>query len=88
MEVRIRLQKAGKSAKGQYNYRVVAISKTKSRQGRHLEILGHYDPARNPAEVVINLPKVDKWIANGAQMSDTVRSLVGKLKKEETVTAE
>ena len=41
MEVKIRLQRAGKTAKGRYNYRVVAISKTRARDGRHLEILGH-----------------------------------------------
>ncbi len=81
MGVRIRLQKAGKSAKGRYNYRVVAISKTKSRDSRHLEILGHYDPAQNPAIFKIDQEKLDKWLKNGAQMSDTVKSLVKKTPK-------
>ena len=80
MEVRIRLQKAGKSAKGRYNYRIVAISKTQGRDSRHLEILGHYDPAKKPTIVKIDHEKLDKWIKNGAQMSNTVKSLVKKNK--------
>ncbi len=81
MEVKIRLQRAGKSAKGRYNYRVVAISKTRARDGRHLEILGHYDAAKNPAVFSVNQEKLDSWISKGAQMSDTVRTLVKKNKK-------
>lgn len=81
MEVRIRLQKAGKPSKGRYNYRVVAISKASSRDSRNLEILGHYSPAKQPAEIVIHQEKLDKWVKNGAQMSDTVRSLVKKTQK-------
>lgn len=80
MEVRIRLQKAGRSAKGRYNYRIVAISKDKSRDSRHLDIIGHYDPAKEPAVVKIDQEKLDKWIKVGAQMSDTVRSLAKKNK--------
>ena len=81
MEVRIRLQRAGKSAKNRYNYRIVAIAKNKPRDSRHLEIIGHYDPAKQPAVVSINQEKLDKWIKNGGQMSDTVKSLVRKSKK-------
>ena len=80
MEVRIRLQKAGTKAKKRFNYRVVAISGSNSRQGRHLEILGHYDPAKNPAVISIDRSKVEKWVKNGAQLSDTVRSLLKKTK--------
>jgi len=76
MEVRLRLQKAGKSVKKRYNYRIVAIQKTASRQSRNLDILGYYDPTTKPATVSINKTKLEKWIKNGAQMSDTVRSLV------------
>ncbi len=80
MEVRIRLQKVG-AAKKRYNYRVVAISKKNKRQGHHLEILGYYDPAKKPAAVDIDKERLDKWVKNGAQMSDTVRSLLKKHKK-------
>ncbi|MCK5015209.1 MAG: 30S ribosomal protein S16 [Candidatus Omnitrophica bacterium] len=80
MEVRIRLQKAGKSASKRYNYRVVAISKTDTRDGRHLDLLGYYDPAKKPAIVSINKQKLNKWLKQGAQMSDTVKALVKNLK--------
>ena len=82
MEVVIRLQKAGKSAKKRYNYRVVAMNRTTNRQGRHLDLLGYYDPSKEPATVSINLEKLDKWVKNGAQLSDTVRSLVNQSKKK------
>jgi len=83
MEVRIRLQRAGnKSAKNRYNYRVVAISKTKARDSRHLEILGHYSPALKTPVFSIDQDKLNKWIDQGAQMSDTVKTLVKKLKKK------
>ena len=78
MEVRIRLQKAGNTSNKNYNYRIVVISRAKARQGRHLDILGFYDPAKKPAAVSVNLEKLDQWVKNGAQMSDTVRSLVRK----------
>ncbi len=76
MEVRIRLQKAGKTANKRYNYRIVVISRAKARQGRHLDLLGYYDPAKKPASVFVNREKLDQWLKKGAQMSDTVRSLV------------
>jgi len=76
MEVRIRLQRAGKTAKKRYNYRIVAISKAKAREGRHLDILGYYDSAKNPAAFEFNQEKLDGWIKKGAQMSATVRTLV------------
>ena len=83
MEVRIRLQKAGKTSNKRYNYRVVAMSRTDSRQGRHLDLLGYYDPAKKPAALNINLEKLQKWIKNGAQMSDTVGSLVKEFKRRQ-----
>ncbi len=76
MEVRIRLQKAGKTASKRYNYRIVAISRAKSRQSRHLEILGFYDPSKKPAQLSLNQEKIENWVKKGAQMSDTVRSLL------------
>ena len=80
MEVRIRLQKAGKSSTKAYNYRIVAIPKQGGRDGRTLEILGHYDPAKKPAAFTLDKAKVNAWVAKGAQLSDTVRSLMKKSK--------
>lgn len=81
MEVRLRLQKVGKAAKKRYNYRIVAISRANSRQAKNLDIVGHYDPAKEPAQLFVNQEKLEKWLKRGARMSDTVRSLVNKNKK-------
>ena len=80
MEVRIRLQKAGKSAKKRYNYRIVAISRAAGRQAKHLDLLGYYDAAKKPAVFQFDREKLDKWVKRGAQLSDTVKSLVKKTK--------
>jgi small subunit ribosomal protein S16 len=80
MEVRIRLQKAGKVSNKAYNYRIVAMSRNEGRDGRNLDILGYYDPAKKPASLSLDKAKLQKWVEKGAQMSDTVRSLVGKAK--------
>jgi small subunit ribosomal protein S16 len=72
--VKIRLKRFG--AKKHAQYRVMAIDERKKRDGRPLEYLGTYDPG--PNEPVINLrhDAIQAWVAKGAQMSDTVRSLV------------
>ena len=80
MEVRIRLQKAGKSSNKNYNYRVVAIPQKEGRDGRTLEILGYYDAGKKPAVFSLKKAEINAWIAKGAQLSDTVRSLLKKSK--------
>ncbi len=80
MEVRIRLQKAGKVSSKVYNYRIVAMSRKEGRDGRNLDILGYYDPAKKPASLSLDKDKLKKWVEKGAQMSDTVKSLVSKAK--------
>ena len=81
MEVMIRLQKPGKPTNKANNYRVVVINKNKARQGRHLDILGYYTPASKEGTFKINEDKLNQWLAKGAQMSDTIRSLIKKSKK-------
>ena len=81
MEVRIRLQKSETQAAGCYNYRIVAMPRKTPRQGRALEILGYYSAGKNPAVCNIKLDKLDKWIANGARMTQTVSDLVKKARK-------
>ncbi len=80
MEVRIRLQKAGKVANKAYNYRIVALPRQEGRDGRTLDILGYYDPSKKPAMYSLQKAKIDAWVAKGAQLSDTVRSLLKKQK--------
>lgn len=82
MEVRLRLQRAGSTSKKRYNYRIVAMTKNDKRDGRFLDLLGHYDAAKKPAVVSIDTEKLNKWLDQGAQMSDTVRTLVKKTRKE------
>ncbi len=74
--LRIRLARTGAKKKG--SYRVVAIERERARNGRFVEILGHYNPRRNPAEVVLNRDRIQYWLGRGAQPSETVRSLLKK----------
>jgi small subunit ribosomal protein S16 len=74
--VKIRLLRAG--AKKRPFYRIVAIDERHPRDGRALEFLGTYDPKREPAAIDLNLERVDHWLARGARLSETTRSLVGR----------
>jgi small subunit ribosomal protein S16 len=70
----IRLRRTGSSKKPYY--RVVVAESTNWRDGRFVEILGHYDPRRNPAVVNIDSDRANYWISKGAQPSETVQSLL------------
>jgi small subunit ribosomal protein S16 len=70
----IRLRRTG-STKRPY-YRVVVADSRAWRDGRFIEVLGHYDPRRNPAVVKIDAERAKHWIGKGAKASDTVRSLL------------
>lgn len=72
----IRLRRTG-STKRPY-YRVVVANNRDWRDGRFVEVLGHYDPRRNPAVVKIDAERAGYWIGKGAQPSDTVRSLLDR----------
>jgi len=76
MAVRIRLARGGR--KKRPFYRVVAINSTSPRDGRFLEMLGTYDPLKDPGEFKINREKLDKWLAKGAEPSNTVKNLLLK----------
>jgi len=78
MSVSIRLSRQG--GKKKPFYRIVAIDKRKKRDGDYIERLGHYDPSRNPVEIVMDVEKIEQWVAKGAQCSDTVASLMKKVK--------
>ena len=77
MSVKVRLTRSG--SKKHPFYRVVAINSDTRRDGRPLEFLGYYNPNTNPADVKLDQEKIDKWLAPGAEMSATVRSLYKKL---------
>ena len=63
-------------AKKKVSYRIVVIDGSKARDGRFLEILGHYNPRRNPPEVVFDRERASHWIRRGAQPSETIESLL------------
>lgn len=76
MPVRIRLQRHGK--KGKPFYWVVAADSRSKRDGKFLEKLGIYNPNTNPATVEINVDSAVKWLQNGAQPTDTARTLLSR----------
>lgn len=80
MAVKIRLRRMG--AKKAPFYRIVVADSRYPRDGRFIEEVGVYDPTKEPSVVQIDTEKVKKWLANGAQPTDTVRSL---LKKNEVI---
>ena len=76
MAVKIRLGRMG--AKKAPFYRVVVADSRFPRDGRFIEEIGYYDPTKEPSVVKIDAEKAKKWIANGAQPTDTVRELLKK----------
>lgn len=76
MAVKIRLRRMG-SKKSPY-YRIVVADSRYPRDGRFIEEIGHYNPLTNPADVKIDGEKAKKWISNGAQPTETVKSLLKK----------
>ena len=79
MAVKIRLARHG--AKHKPIYRVVVADGRASRDGRFIEQVGRYNPHTDPSTIVLDMEKVDKWIANGAQPTDTVARLIEAAKK-------
>ena len=72
--VKLRLVRMG--AKKRPFYRIIAIDERRKRNGRALEFLGTYDPKQNPERVQIRSEALEAWVAKGAQLSPTVKSLM------------
>jgi small subunit ribosomal protein S16 len=70
----IRLARFGSKKKP--TYRVVVINKTNPRDGRAVEIVGHYNPVAQPTELKLKHDRIEHWIKCGAQPSDTVKRLM------------
>jgi small subunit ribosomal protein S16 len=79
--LKIRLRRTG--AKKQPSYRIVVTEADAPRDGRFLEILGHYDPKTNPSTIVVNAERASFWLRNGAQPTEAV----AKMLKDKGVTA-
>ncbi len=84
--LRIRLSRHG--ARKDPHYRVVVTEKSSPRDGQFVEVVGHYNPALKPVRLNLDLERVQHWIGKGAQPSETVRSLIERVKKTEAVPAE
>ena len=80
MAVKTRLKRLG-SKKNPF-YRVVVADERSPRDGRFIEEIGYYNPLTNPVDIKIDAEKATKWLGNGAQPTETVRSL---LKKSEII---
>jgi small subunit ribosomal protein S16 len=72
--VKLRLMRMGK--KKQPTYRVVAAESRSPRDGRFIEIVGHYDPRRDPSVISIDNDKAAAWLRKGAQPTETVAKLL------------
>lgn len=70
----IRLARFG--AKKKPTYRVVVIERERARNSRSVEVVGFYDPIAKPAQVKLDHDRIQHWIKNGAQPSDTVSRLL------------
>lgn len=77
--VTIRLRREG--IRNRAFYRIVVLDHRKRRDGSFIDILGYYDPHIGVDDAVIDLAKVDAWVAKGSQMSDTVKSIVKRARK-------
>ena len=80
--VKIRLTRGG-SKKRPY-YKVTAIDERKRRDGRPLEYLGTYDPKPEAEEIKLDIEGIEKWVAKGAQVTETVANLIKRARREAT----
>ena len=76
MAVKIRLKRMGQK-KAPF-YRIVVADSRSPRDGRFIEEIGYYNPMTNPAEIKIDAEKAKTWLTNGAQPTETVKSLLKK----------
>jgi small subunit ribosomal protein S16 len=81
----IRLARFG--AKKKPFYRVVVIEKERARNGRHIEVVGQYNPVATPPHVLLKHDRIEHWTRNGAQVSDTVQRLMSQHPVAETQPA-
>lgn len=75
--VKIRLRRTG--AKKKPNYRVVVVDSRAPRDGRFIEIVGHYNPRTDPVTFKVQEDRIWHWLSEGAQPTDTVRNLLNNL---------
>jgi len=79
MSIKIRLRRMGR--KKQAHYRIVVADTDSPRDGRFVESLGYYRPLSHPARVVVDMERVEYWLGQGALPSDTVSSILKKVRR-------
>ena len=85
MSVRIRMTRMG--TKKRPFYRLVAADSEAPRDGKFLDILGYYDPMKDPADVKIHEDKVNYWVEKGARVSEAVQAILKKEGKVQSHSA-
>ena len=85
MSVSIRLRREG--ALNRPYYKVVVADQRSPRDGKFIEIIGNYDPKKVGDNANIDISRAEYWISKGAQPSDTVRSLIKRVRKAAVATA-
>jgi len=73
----IRMRRAG--SKNRPFYRIVVTESASARDGRFIEVLGHYNPRTKPEQLEVNRERLAHWLGTGAQPSDTLRTLIDRL---------
>lgn len=86
MAVKIRLTRLGR--KKMPYYRIVVADVEAKRDGKFLDIVGTYDPLKDPAEVHIDADKLQAWLKQGAKPTPTVKSLIARQEATETASVE
>lgn len=86
MAVKIRLSRLGR--KKMPYYRIVVADVEAKRDGRFLDVVGTYDPLKDPAEIHFDTAKLQSWLDQGAKPTQTVKSLIAKQAKSEPASAE
>jgi len=76
MAVKLRLKKMGTKRKP--HFKIIVCDRDKGRDTKAIEELGFYDPSQNPPLLKLNKERADYWVSVGAQMSDTVKSIIKK----------
>ena len=76
--LRIRMTRVGKRKQPQY--RIVVMDQRKARNSDYVEVVGHYNPRQQPAAINLKAERIQYWLAQGAQPTDTVRSFLRRQK--------
>ena len=63
-------------------YRIVAMDRRRPRESRYIDLIGHYNPMREQPEIQVDFNKYNEWIKKGAKPSETVKSLIKKVKPD------